>query len=200
MTAIRLKARFFERDTLEVARALLNQELVTRRNGEETRGIIVEVEAYGGTPDPAAHSFRGITKRTEVMFRSGGFVYVYFIYGVHYCMNVVTEDNGVGAAVLIRALHPVDGLEIMKERRRSSHPLSLTNGPGKLCQAMGIDPSFLGEFLPTSPSIWIEKREKLPPSLIGVSHRIGISKAVEYPWRFYVKGDPYVSGRKSMNR
>ena len=189
----RLQKRFYQRETLLVARALLNQMLVTNIGGVRTSGIIVETEAYGGLIDEAAHSYRGVTKRTEVMFREGGFCYVYFIYGAHYCVNVVTGAEGEGSAVLIRAVEPFDGKEVMEARRPGAAGFDLTNGPGKLCKALSIGPSLLGEWLPDSHLIWLEKRKALPPERIGASPRVGISKATTFEWRFFDKGSLWVS-------
>lgn len=189
----RLKKRFYQKETLLVARALLNQMLVTNIGGVRTSGIIVETEAYGGLIDEAAHSYRGVTKRTEVMFREGGFCYVYFIYGAHYCVNVVTGAEGEGSAVLIRAVEPCDGKEVMEARRPGAAGSDLTNGPGKLCKALSIGPSLLGEWLPDSHLIWLEKRKALPPERIGASPRIGISKATTFEWRFFDKSSLWVS-------
>lgn len=191
-------ATHLTKPTLTVAKALLGQRLVTTVGGQTTAGMIVEVEAYGGSceqgiRDRACHAFRGRTQRNEVMFWAGGHCYVYFIYGMHHCVNVVTEGEDTGSAVLIRALEPIDGIATMRERRGNVALESLTNGPGKLCQALGIDRTLCGEFLPTSKLIRIEPHQRISRSKIGASKRIGISQSKSLPWRFFLRGNPYVS-------
>jgi DNA-3-methyladenine glycosylase len=155
---------------------------------------IVETEAYH-QEDPASHSFRGLTERTAPMFEAGGRLYVYFTYGMHYCLNIVTGPAGRGEAVLIRAGEPISGIEIMQNNRGITEIRNLANGPGKLAQAFGIkDTSLSGELLNKS-SIWLEPPEKpFPKSRIVSGPRIGIRHAVEQPWRFYIKGNEFVSG------
>jgi len=194
-----LTKNFFLKPTLQVAKNLLGMKLSTYVLGKTTSGIIVEVEAYQGDIDQASHAFRGKTKRTEIMFGEGGFCYVYFIYGMYYCVNVVTEKAGFGSAVLIRALEPLEGLETMKKRRklkRETSGFSLTNGPGKLCQALAIDKGLNGENLLKSAKINLTPFKNFSNSKIGVSHRIGISKSKELPWRFFLKDNEYVSKAK----
>ena len=128
--------RFFLGQTLEIARNLIGATIVTHEGGVMTGGLILETEAYLAEGDPASHSAKGETSRNEVMFWRGGHGYVYFIYGKHYCMNVVTEPAGIGAAVLIRAILPMWGEEMMRHRRRTQDPRRLTDGPGKVCQAL----------------------------------------------------------------
>ena len=187
------RRRFFRQDTLTVARGLLGWTLTTRVRGVMTSGRIVEVEAYCGEDDPASHSAAGRTKRTEVMFWDGGYCYVYFIYGAHYCVNVVTEGEGSGTAVLIRALEPVAGIDAMRRRRGKKDLKSLTNGPGKLAEALAITPRMLGEDLCSSKLISLSPGSKISPSEIVVSTRIGITKARHQPWRFFIKGSEFVS-------
>ena len=127
------------------------------------------------------------------MFWEPGHCYVYLIYGMHYCFNIVTEKRDFGAAVLVRALEPIDGVALMHKRRKQSDQRSLTNGPGKLCQALGIDKGFLGEHLLQSTKIRLERDVTYPASSIAVRTRIGISQATDLPWRFYVKNNPFVS-------
>jgi DNA-3-methyladenine glycosylase len=180
-------------DTLSVATRLLGKKLCTIADGVKTSGIIVEVEAYHGETDEACHCYHRRTPRNEVMFWEPGHCYVYLIYGLHYCVNVVTEAAETGAAVLIRALQPVDGIPLMTKRRGGVPEKSLTNGPAKLCQSLGIDSSLLGHHLSTSENIWIEPG--LPSSRFSVqsSTRIGISKATELRWRFLVADSPWIS-------
>jgi DNA-3-methyladenine glycosylase len=156
---------------------------------------IVEVEAYLGDVDPASHAFRGRTDRNAVMFREGGHLYVYFTYGMHFCSNVVTGKEGMGHAVLLRALEPVEGIPLMARRRRRSaaRVRELCSGPAKLCQAFGITGRQNGADLCGS-SCWIERRD--PPlrrGQIGRSARIGISRGKEFTWRFVILGSPYLS-------
>lgn len=194
--AAKLTQSFFNRPTLTVAPKLLGAKLATCRNGVCTSGMIVEVEAYRGDIDQAAHSYGPRTPRNEVMFLEGGRCYVYFIYGMHHCVNVVTEPEGSGAAVLIRALEPIEGIEIMKRRRGVKNLRELTNGPGKICQALGIDKKMLGQHFLSSTAIRLESYRRIPGAMIGQSTRIGISKSKHLPWRFYIKGNAWVS-RKS---
>ena len=173
-------------DSPGVAPMLLNKVL---RVGP-CAGRIVEVEAYR-SDDPASHSYRGVTKRTAVMFGPPGHLYVYFVYGMHWCANVVTGADGDGQAVLLRALVPLDGLELMAARRGRS--TQLTGGPATLCQALAIDRSFDGVDLcapdPRAPApIGLYDDGVPPPDEPVVGPRIGISKAVDVPWRFRVPG------------
>lgn len=188
----RLESDFYLRDTLLVAEELLGKRLVcchrTRCSGQ-----IVEVEAYHGRCDPAAHSFRGATTRNKVMFQEGGHCYVYLIYGMYHCVNVVTETKDVGAAVLIRAIEPLEGIQTMQRRRELKSAHSLADGPGKLCQALGITKKLNGEFFPDSDRIWIEEMDRSPSFKVQTSPRIGISKGTELPWRFTIQGSPWLS-------
>ena len=154
--------------------------------------MIVEVEAYGSN-DPACHAFGGPSERNKVMFWDGGFCYVYFIYGAHHCVNVVTDKEGVGSAVLIRALEPVSGIDLMRRRRRGVEDRLLTNGPGKLCQALGIDASLGGENFMDSERIWLMPYRRFRREQVGQSPRIGISKAKTLPWRFFLRQNRWVS-------
>ncbi|NMC63793.1 MAG: DNA-3-methyladenine glycosylase [SAR324 cluster bacterium] len=179
--------------TVEVAKDLIGYRLVTSVKGHRCAGMIVETEAYDGSIDEASHSFRGKTTRNSIMFEEAGLCYVYFTYGMHYCVNVVTGDKGKGAAVLIRALEPLEGIEIMKRRRGQSKLENLCNGPAKLCQALGIDKKMLGEDLRSSEIIRIEAYKGFPDSEIVTSKRIGITKSKDLEWRFYLKGNLFVS-------
>lgn len=166
-------------DAPEVAPALLNKLLV---HGDCV-GRIVEVEAYR-QDDPASHTFRGRTKRNEVMFGPAGYLYVYFTYGMHYCANVVTGQVGSGAAVLLRAVEPLAGTEVMSERR-NGHP-QLADGPAKLCQAFGIDGDHNGIDLLDGRGVGLFDDGTPPPTAPLVGPRIGITKAVDIPWRWRV--------------
>lgn len=172
-----LKRSFYLKNTLAVAKNLLGLVLCRRIGDKVYKGIIVETEAYT-QDEPACHAFKGITPRCEVMFKEGGFAYVYFTYGMHYCVNVVTEKEGKGCAVLIRALEPIgfDG----------------TNGPAKLCKVLNITRELNGVDLTSEDSpMWIERGKK--PAEIVETTRIGIKLAADYPWRFYIKNNKWVS-------
>lgn len=196
----KLKREFYTRDLLLVARELLGKIFVKDYEGEKLRGKIVEVEAYDGDIDEAAHTFKGLTKRNEIMFNEGGYLYVYFTYGAHYCCNVVTGIKGKGTAILIRGIEPLDGLSKMIRNRfdgklpdgKNMH--NLTNGPGKICQAFSISKEHYGIDL-TGNKIYLLEQPNIKSEIIKVSKRIGIKKSVDLPWRFYIKDNPYVSKR-----
>jgi DNA-3-methyladenine glycosylase len=212
----KLPRSFYLRPTLTVARELLGKYFVRKSDGKALVGMIVEVEAYLGLKDPASHTYHGKTKRNEVMFKQGGHLYVYFTYGMHFCANVVTEEEGIGHAVLIRAIEPVKGIETMRKNRgfeklynkapalliigaeralgstKKKSELNLTNGPAKFCQAFnivreqnGID--LLGDDIYLTEGISIKK-----PQILS-SQRIGITQGKEKKWRFYLKGNEYIS-------
>lgn len=176
-----------------VAPRLLGCTLVRCVGGKELRGRIVEVEAYS-QEDAASHSYRGETERTRVMFGSPGFLYVYFTYGMHYCCNVVTGPPGHGSAVLIRALEPLAGQDEMIRRRHGLTGEQLTNGPAKLCQALAIDKALNGHDL-RAGELRLEVESPLNQDDIIQTTRIGISQAKDVPWRFYIRGNKYVSKR-----
>jgi DNA-3-methyladenine glycosylase len=192
-SARRLPRSFFTRPSPEVGPDLLGRILV-RRVGEGTLLTvrIVETEAYQ-EDDPASHSYRGRTNRTEVMFGPPGHVYVYFTYGMHHCMNVVTGSTGEGSAVLLRAAEPLEGLEEMAGRRGTNDPRALCSGPGRLCQALGIDRAENGLDLVRGRQLWLLEGAPVPPSRISVDSRVGITSGTERPWRFSVRGDRFVS-------
>lgn len=182
---------FLEGDVVAVAQRLLGCELVRVLDGHELRASIVETEAYHQS-DAASHSFKGETPRTSVMFGPPGRVYVYFTYGMHYCMNIVTGVVGEGSAVLIRAIEPLDGLAIMERNRKGLSGVQVSNGPAKACQALGVDKSLNGHAL-HEPPLQLKVRPALKPHTIVAATRIGISKDVHRLWRFYCKGNPFVS-------
>lgn len=187
-----LPPEFYLRPTLQVARDLLGKVVVRRWNGRRLSGRIVEVEAYHQR-EAAAHSYGGPTARNRAMFARGGTLYVYLIYGIHHCMNVVTEAEGVGAAVLIRALEPLEGADLMRAHRGDiDRRVAWTNGPGKLCQALRIDRALDGLLL-AGPEVALAEGPGPGRGRIGRSPRIGISKAAELEWRFFEKDNPYVS-------
>jgi len=153
---------------------------------------IVEAEAYQ-EDDPASHSFRGRTNRTEVMFGPPGHAYVYFTYGMHHCMNVVTGSTGEGSAVLLRAAEPLEGLEEMARRRGTNDPRALCSGPGRLCRALGIDRAENGLDLVRGRLLWLLEGAPVAPGTISVGPRVGITSGTDRPWRFSVQGDRFVS-------
>ncbi len=191
---IPLGRTFYERNTAVVAFELIGNILTFAQSGKIFQGRIVETEAYFGTKDPASHAFRGPTPRTKVMFGPPGFSYVYFTYGNHHCLNVVTEKESIAGAVLIRALEPLSEIEAMKRNRRMNDIHNLTNGPGKLAQAFGITREDSGKDL-TSESFCITAPEETQTLSISVTTRIGISRAKEMPYRFYLSESPFVSCR-----
>jgi len=192
----KLPRSFYTRSPLLVAQDLLGKILVRKIGKHVFSGKIVEVEAYRGELDPASHAYRGKTKRNEVMFREGGFLYVYFTYGMHFCANVVTGKANKGEAVLIRALEPIEGIEDMKRNRNmppDKEPMySLTNGPAKLCQALDIDGGNNGTDL-LGEEIFLTEGKSLLKSATGTSTRVGISRGKEKKWRFFIKGNAWVS-------
>jgi DNA-3-methyladenine glycosylase len=191
----RLDRPFFARYTPDVAEDLLGCLLVRRIGRRRISGRIVEVEAYRGSDDPASHSYRRATKRSSVMFGEAGHVYMFFSYGNHWCLNFTAEKEGEPGGVLIRALEPVEGVAEMVRNRGLSELQRLANGPGKLTQALAIDGSFNGDDLVTSKRLYVVDKEEAVP--IKASPRIGISKAKELPWRFFVDGSPFVSKRNA---
>ncbi len=178
---------FFARPVGRVARDLVGCAFSVDGVG----GIIVEVERYQDD-DPASHSFRGPTQRTAPMFGPPGGLYVYRSYGVHWCVNLVAEDEGRGAAVLVRAIEPRWGLDLMRRRRGCEDPAELCSGPGKLTQALGIDGSLSGASAVAGGSVRVARPEGPAPSVVS-GPRVGISKAVDRPWRHGVAGSPFVS-------
>ncbi len=187
-----LNRSFYNRATLTVARELLGTYLIRRIGHEQLIGKIVEVEAYIGEDDPACHASRGKTNRTALMFGPPGYAYIYFIYGMYYCLNAVTEAEGFPAAVLIRAVQPIAGIEKMKKLRKNSRLHQLTNGPGKLCQAFALDKGLNGVDL-CSGEVFISAGEAVSTAHISVSSRIGIREGKDAPWRFYIKDNAFLS-------
>lgn len=175
----------------EVAPRLLGCELVRELDGRILRGRIVETEAYDQS-DAASHSYKGRTQRTDVMFGPAGSLYVYFTYGMHYCCNVVTGPAGHGAAVLIRALEPLEGEAIMTANRNGIAGHAVTNGPAKLCQALGIDKRLNGHDLSRAPLRCIIKPSISQTDIVQTT-RVGISQAKDMPWRFYIRNNGFVS-------
>jgi DNA-3-methyladenine glycosylase len=188
-----LPKSFYDRDTVIVAREMLGTVLECRTADGIASGIIVETEAYIGEEDPACHAAAGRTRRTEPLYGAPGLSYVYFIYGVHWCFNAVTRGEGLPSAVLVRALQPVKGVSLMRERRGDRvSDVNLTNGPGKLCEALGITGALNAVSLQRG-SLVIRAGETGPQTDIVVSKRIGITKAADWPLRFHLRDNPYVS-------
>jgi len=196
---MRLTREFFSQDTLTVARLLLGKRLVRRLNGQRLVGRIVEVEAYIGEEDEGCHASIGRTARNAVMYGPPGHAYVYFTYGMHWMLNVVTEAEGFPAAVLIRALEPVEGLRIMARNRKGCMVFNLCSGPAKLTQALGITRGFNGADLCArrGSELWLEDAPPIPERSIAVGPRIGLNSVSEpwksMPWRFYIANSPFVS-------
>ncbi len=184
-------------DTIELSRFLIGKLLVSRIGGTRSTARIAEVEAYL-TGDPASHAFRGPTKRNKVMFGRRGYAYVYRIYGTSWCLNVTSAETGIGEAALIRALEPVTGIEAMRTRRPGVADRDLLRGPGRLCAALGIDGSFDGLDLcaARSPLALFDDGTTLP---IGVSTRIGLTRAAQRELRYYARGSKWLSGRVSLS-
>lgn len=185
---------------MRIARDLLGKLLVVpTRDGERVTGMIVETEAYLGEIDKAAHSYGGRrTARNEITYAEGGHVYVFFVYGMYYQLNLVTGSADHPHVVLIRAVEPVEGIELMRERRGEMKEKNLTSGPGKLCIAFGIDKRLNGEAL-LGKRIWVEEYRNFKESEIAVGPRVGIDYAEEFaqmPWRFSVTGNEFVSRTK----
>jgi len=185
---------FYLRDTVHVAERLVGKTLVRVRGRSRMEGKIVEVEAYKGDEDPASHAFRGPTRRNMPMFAEPGHAYVYFTYGNHYCLNVTTEPIGIAGAVLIRALEPLKGLHSMKRLRPIACDIELTNGPGKLTKALGIDRALNNVDMTKSGPLFIVDHESVG-SLVQRSARVGIRKGTDRLWRFFLSDNPYVSRR-----
>lgn len=192
---ITLPRRFYQRHPTRVAPELLNK-LLVRDDGRA--GRIVEVEAYAGSEDPAAHSYRGMTARTATMFGEAGHLYVYLSYGMHWGANAVCGEVGQGWGVLLRALEPLQGLALIQQARPSiRRAVDLASGPGRLSQAMGITKALDGaDLVRDDRGVRIASDGMPPPAAPAVSPRIGISKAAAFPWRWHVPGHAHVSGRR----
>jgi DNA-3-methyladenine glycosylase len=181
-----LPRSFYERDTVAVAPALLGQRLVRMLNGQRLSGLICETEAYGGADDPASHAYHR-TPRSAIMFGPSGVAYVYFIYGIHHCLNVVTACDGHPGAVLIRAIFPTEGIEIMRRQRPGPADGHLADGPGKLCQALGITLALNGSDLTEDAELFITAGERVNTHKVMATPRIGVHGDEETrtrPWRF----------------
>ena len=201
-----LPRSFYLRGAVETARALLGKVLVHRTAEGAAAGIVVETEAYAGPADAACHAF-GIPAarpghRTEVMFRAGGYAYVYLIYGMYHCFNVVAGPEGFPEAVLIRALEPLSGVELMERHRGTRDARRLCSGPGKLCQALRISREQNGTDL-TGEKLFLTEGESIPDARVAATPRINVDYAGEaagYPYRFAVKDSPFVSTRRFLGK
>ncbi|HEV8448469.1 MAG TPA: DNA-3-methyladenine glycosylase [Gemmatimonadaceae bacterium] len=191
-----LPASFYDRPTEQVARDLLGAILECRTPDGVAAGRIVETEAYLGEHDLACHAAAGLTPRTEPLYGPPGIAYVYFIYGMHWCFNAVTRAKGEPSAVLVRAIEPVKGLELMRERRGARRDVDLTNGPAKLCDAIGIDGHFNRAVLQRGP-LTIREGVPIPDSRVAVTPRIGITRCADWPLRWIVRDSEFVSGRRA---
>jgi DNA-3-methyladenine glycosylase len=184
-------------DTVELARSLIGKILMRETAEGLLSGRIVETEAYP-VGDAAGHAYRGETARNHSLFLDRGHAYVHLAYGVSYLLNVSSEAEGVGAGVLLRALEPLDGVPVMQRNRRVQNIRDLARGPGRLTAALDVGPSLDGLDLCRQGPLWLARDDHVAPE-IGTSVRIGISRETERPLRFYVRGDPFASGPKSLN-
>jgi DNA-3-methyladenine glycosylase len=192
---LKIQRSFYAQSTLQVARQLLGKYLVRKHPDGTTVGKIVETEAYVGPHDLACHAAKGRTARTEVMFGGPGHAYVYFIYGVYYCLNIVTEEVGHASAVLIRALEPIEGIELMRKRRGLDELRKLASGPGKLCLAMAIDKALNAADMSRGNVLYVEDRGERAAKIVA-RPRIGVDYAGKWkdkPWRFLIRGNEFVS-------
>ena len=197
---------FYQRSAIEVAKDLLGLILVHKTKEGITKGKIVEVEAYMGPIDPAAHSYKNIKSgRTEIQYGYGGYAYIYLIYGMYYCMNIVTNTENIPEVVLIRALEPIDGIDLMKQRRKTEKLKNLCSGPGKLCAAMGINKNNYGMDL-CGNQLYLEYPDNMfhKESIdIVASKRINIDyagEAKDYLWRYTIKNNDYISVKDKKNK
>ena len=203
--ASRLSREFYARDTHTVARELLGKHLVRCYAGTRLAGRITEVEAYIGEDDRASHASPGPTARNAPMYGLPGYTYVYLIYGVHHCLNIVTEREGFPAAVLIRAIEPLEGLTIIEQQRGlQGPPTALTCGPGRVCQALDIDRTLNHcDLCAPDALLWIEDASPIPETQVARSPRIGVRgdpRAIEARWRYYLRDSAWLSASRSFNR
>ncbi len=193
----RLPRKFYTQSTLKIAKQMLGKYLVRKIGSKKLIGKIVETEAYIGPEDKASHAYQGkITERNKAEYLIGGHIYIYLVYGMYWQLNISTGNEGQPECVLIRALEPVIKNLNIESKEDMLKIKNLANGPGKLCRWLKLDKSFYGEDLVKSKRIWLEEGEKIKPSQIIASKRIGIDYAEEWasvPWRFYIKNNPFVS-------
>ncbi len=189
---------YTDKDVLQIAKNLLGKYFVKKDGKKFLSGKIVEVEAYDGSIDEAAHSFNGKTKRNEIMFDEGGYLYVYFIYGMYFCANIVTGLKNQGTAVLIRGIEPIEEIKAMYDNRFGNEEFdkkkvaAISNGPGKICSAFDINKNHNGENL-LGDEIFLAEGDKINSKNIIATKRIGIKKSADLLWRFYIKDNPFVS-------
>ncbi|HYN99753.1 MAG TPA: DNA-3-methyladenine glycosylase [Actinomycetota bacterium] len=188
----RLSPKFFGRPTLEVAASLVGYTLYRDSADGLVSGRLVEVEAYCGPADPNSHAFRR-TPRSSIMYGPPGILYVYLTYGMHHCSNIVCEADGTAGAVLMRAVEPLEGLDLMAARRELADPKLLAKGPGRLCQAFGLNRTDNGTDL-AAGDVWVGTERRLEGPVLS-SYRIGVDASTDFPWRFYEPG-PWTSGPK----
>jgi DNA-3-methyladenine glycosylase len=195
-----LQRRYYNRDVVRVARELLGRHLIHESAEGTTIGRIVEVEAYLPEGDSSCHGARGQTRRNASLFGPPGHAYVYAIHS-RWCLNAVAEPENVACAALIRAVEPLEGLDLMRTRRQREAPLDLARGPGRLCQAFGIDRALDGWDLTLGERLWIAatKRPLAKSEAVAISPRIGVTSAHEMPLRFFLAGNRWVSGKRSMD-
>lgn len=194
---MKLTREFYLEDGVNLAESLIGKILVHESPDGITKGIIVETEAYMGEIDDAAHSYRGKSERTNIQYGRGGFAYIYLIYGMHYCMNIVANEEDRPEAVLLRAIEPTEGIDIMKIRRKTEKIQNLCNGPGKLCQAMGIDKSHYGIDL-CGTTMYLEASKDSNQTEVIASKRINIDYAEQSRdnlWRFTRKDNKFISAK-----
>jgi len=191
--SVKLKRDFYLRPTLKVAKDLIGKYLVYKSPVGSISARLVEVEAYVGGDDPACHAAVGKTQRNYIMYGQGGYSYIYFIYGMYYCLNVVTEDEGYPAAVLLRGAEPAEGIDIMRSQYKGGENSLLTNGPGKICKAFGLTKKQNGLDL-TGDTLYLEDRAYNPVKIMR-STRIGINKGADKKWRFFEADSKYTSVR-----
>lgn len=193
----RLRRAALPSDAAKLARYLIGKTLVRELPAGRLAGRIVETEAYP-PGDPSGHAFVGPTRRNRTLFMRRGHAYVYFGYGLHFLLNVSAETVGIGGGVLLRALEPLDGIEAMEENRRTTRLTDLARGPARLAEAFSVDLGFDGIDLTTDPTLWLGDAVR-PAGRIGMSVRIGITRAVKRKLRFFERGNPHVSGPKWLN-
>jgi DNA-3-methyladenine glycosylase len=191
-----LRRRDLPVDTIQLARYLIGKILVHDFRGRRSSGRVVETEAYP-VGDAAGHAYGGKTRRNASLYLARGHAYVYFVYGMYYCLNVSSERSGIGAGVLVRALEPIEGIELMKKRRGSSSLRDLARGPGRLAVAMAIDSRYDGVDLCSDPSLWLGVSGSEYRRSVSATARIGLSKERARPFRFYERGSAFVSGPRS---
>ncbi len=194
----KLPRSFYNRPTLQVARDLLGGQIYFQSGPGKLSARIVEVEAYIGRDDPACHAAPGLTRRNRVMFGKPGFSYVYFVYGMYHCFNIVTEDEGFPAAVLLRAAEPLEGREVMRRNSPKGGRDKILSGPGKFCRAFGLTTRHSGIDL-TGGTLYLRECSD-PPGRIVTTRRVGIRKGIDFPYRFYLAESGAVSGTKSADR